>query len=66
MSSNIPGTDTPTSVSVPDKPALEGLEESLTARWRSEGTYKFDENTTLFVISVEAEIALMHTQTLRH
>ncbi|MGY5318870.1 valine--tRNA ligase [Neomicrococcus lactis] len=46
MSSNIPGTDTPTSVSVPDKPALEGLEESLTARWRSEGTYKFDENTT--------------------
>ena len=46
MSSNIPGTDTPTSVSVPEKPALEGLEESLTARWRSEGTYKFDENTT--------------------
>ncbi|APF40000.1 valine--tRNA ligase [Neomicrococcus aestuarii] len=46
MSSDISGTDTPNSVSVPDKPALEGLEEALTARWRSEGIYKFDQNTT--------------------
>ncbi|MBB2996938.1 valine--tRNA ligase [Paeniglutamicibacter cryotolerans] len=40
------GTDTPTTVSVPDKPALEGLEESLSKRWRAEGTYKFNPETT--------------------
>ncbi|WP_431709465.1 valine--tRNA ligase [Glutamicibacter uratoxydans] len=40
------GTDTPITVSVPDKPALEGLEERLSSRWRTEGTYHFDENTT--------------------
>ncbi len=27
---------------VPDKPALEGLEQKWTARWDSEGTYRFD------------------------
>ena len=27
---------------VPDKPALEGLEEKWTARWEAEGTYRFD------------------------
>jgi valyl-tRNA synthetase len=27
---------------VPEKPALEGLEEKWTARWESEGTYRFD------------------------
>ena len=27
---------------VPEKPALEGLEEKWAARWRDEGTYKFD------------------------
>jgi valyl-tRNA synthetase len=27
---------------VPEKPALEGLEESLSARWEREGTYRFD------------------------
>ncbi len=27
---------------VPEKPALEGLEEALTARWEREGTYRFD------------------------
>jgi valyl-tRNA synthetase len=43
-----PGTDTPaaTPSNVPDKPALEGLEAVLTKRWREEGTYKFDRNTT--------------------
>ncbi|MCU1571946.1 MAG: valS [Micrococcaceae bacterium] len=43
-----PGTDTPaaTPSNVPDKPALEGLEDVLTKRWREEGTYKFDRNTT--------------------
>src|SRR5262245_5018097 len=27
---------------VPEKPALEGLEETLAARWEREGTYRFD------------------------
>jgi valyl-tRNA synthetase len=27
---------------VPEKPALEGLEDSLAARWEREGTYRFD------------------------
>src|SRR5215212_2597628 len=27
---------------VPEKPALEGLEDSLSARWEREGTYRFD------------------------
>ncbi|ALE92294.1 valine--tRNA ligase [Arthrobacter alpinus] len=48
MAENFPGTDTPapTTSNVPDKPALEGLEESLTKRWLAEGTYKFDSETT--------------------
>ncbi len=48
MADNIPGTDTPatTASNVPDKPALEGLEASLTRRWLDEGTYKFDRDTT--------------------
>ncbi|WP_104087619.1 valine--tRNA ligase [Arthrobacter sp. GMC3] len=48
MAENIEGTDTPapTTSNVPDKPALEGLEESLTKRWLEEGTYKFDRETT--------------------
>ena len=48
MAEIIPGTDTPapTSSNVPDKPVLEGLEESLTKRWLDEGTYKFDRETT--------------------
>ena len=29
-------------VVVPEKPALEGLEEKWTARWREDQTYKFD------------------------
>lgn len=39
-----PGTDAP--INVPDRPALEGLEAVLTQRWRSEGTYKFNPDTT--------------------
>ena len=27
---------------VPEKPALEGLEDTLAARWEREGTYRFD------------------------
>ena len=27
---------------VPDKPALEGLEEKWNARWNEEGLYRFD------------------------
>src|SRR6185312_2318728 len=48
MADIIPGTDTPapTASTVPDKPALEGLEASLTKRWLAEGTYKFDRETT--------------------
>ncbi|WP_323958561.1 valine--tRNA ligase [Arthrobacter sp. JZ12] len=42
------GTDTPASAptNVPDKPALEGLEAALDQRWRSEGTYAFNPETT--------------------
>lgn len=35
-------TSAPRAVVVPDKPALEGLEEKWVARWRSEDTYAFD------------------------
>jgi valyl-tRNA synthetase len=49
MAENFPGTDTPDNapktVSVPDKPALEGLEATLSRRWREEGTYAFNEDT---------------------
>lgn len=34
-------TDAPQG-SVPDRPALEGLEEKWTARWAAQGTYRFD------------------------
>ncbi|MGO3152113.1 MAG: valine--tRNA ligase [Galactobacter sp.] len=44
MAENITGTDTP--VTVPDKPALEGLEEKLSTRWREQGTYAFEEETS--------------------
>jgi len=48
MAENTPGTDTPATPAsfVPDKPALEGLEASLTRRWLEEGTYSFDRETT--------------------
>ncbi|MDQ6739742.1 MAG: valine--tRNA ligase [Actinomycetota bacterium] len=48
MADHIPGTDTPptTSSNVPEKPALEGLEAVLSKRWREDGTYKFDRNTS--------------------
>jgi len=31
---------------VPEKPALEGLEDALSARWEREGTYRFDRTKT--------------------
>src|SRR5687768_2875674 len=31
---------------VPEKPALEGLEDLLSARWEDEGTYSFDRSKT--------------------
>jgi valyl-tRNA synthetase len=46
MAEDTLGTDTPVIVSVPDKPVLEGLEERLGARWREQGTYKFNAETT--------------------
>jgi valyl-tRNA synthetase len=45
MAEHTPGTDTPVSVNVPDKPALEGLEAVLSRRWREEGTYAFNPDT---------------------
>ena len=48
MAEDTQGTDTPTTapINVPDKPALEGLEAALTQRWREQGTYAFDPDTT--------------------
>lgn len=48
MAEDTQGTDTPTTtpINVPDKPALEGLEAALTQRWLSEGTYRFNPDTT--------------------
>ena len=45
MADNTQGTDTPTTITVPDKPALEGLEEKYSQRWREQGTYAFQEGT---------------------
>ena len=54
MAHEMTGTDTPetpdhaattATVSVPDKPALEGLEEKYAAQWREHGTYAFREDT---------------------
>jgi valyl-tRNA synthetase len=39
------GTDTPVTVNVPDKPALEGLEDIHSKRWREQGTYAFNPDT---------------------
>ena len=33
-------------ITVPDKPALEGLEQKWAARWESEGVYRFDRTKT--------------------
>ncbi|WP_423445856.1 valine--tRNA ligase [Kocuria sp. KSNUG] len=54
MAHEMTGTDTPetpdhaattATVSVPEKPALEGLEEKYAAQWRENGTYVFREDT---------------------
>jgi valyl-tRNA synthetase len=36
------GPEIRNSITVPDKPALEGLEQKWTARWESDGVYRFD------------------------
>ncbi|GAB3541361.1 valine--tRNA ligase [Arthrobacter tecti] len=48
MAHNNEGTDTPTTapINVPEKPALEGLEAALNKRWREEGTYTFNRETS--------------------
>ncbi|PVE20130.1 MULTISPECIES: valine--tRNA ligase [unclassified Arthrobacter] len=46
MAEHTPGTDTPATVNVPDKPVLEGLESRLAAQWRADGTYTFDPETS--------------------
>jgi valyl-tRNA synthetase len=33
-------------ITLPEKPALEGLEQKWNARWEAEGTYRFDEQRT--------------------
>ena len=54
MAHEMTGTDTPetpdhaattATVTVPEKPALEGLEEKYAAQWRENGTYVFREDT---------------------
>ena len=40
----MPDTDQP--ISLPDKPALEGLEAKWNARWEENGTYRFDRSRT--------------------
>ncbi|MDN5631776.1 MULTISPECIES: valine--tRNA ligase [Kocuria] len=53
MAQETTGTDTPTNtdsttpaaVVVPEKPALEGLEDKYAAQWRENGTYAFREDT---------------------
>ncbi|MFC2575630.1 MAG: class I tRNA ligase family protein, partial [Rothia dentocariosa] len=46
MAENTQGSDSPAQINVPDRPALEGLEEKLSERWAQQKTYAFDENTT--------------------
>lgn len=46
MAENKQGTDSPITINVPDRPALEGLEEKLSARWEANKTYAFDRETT--------------------
>ena len=41
MAENILGSDSPVQINVPDRPALEGLEEKLSQRWADEKTYAF-------------------------
>ena len=42
MAENILGSDSPVQINVPDRPALEGLEEKLSERWADEKSYVFD------------------------
>ncbi|WP_026530771.1 valine--tRNA ligase [Haematomicrobium sanguinis] len=44
MAETTQGTDTPKNTTVPDKPALEGLESKLHEAWQAEGIYTFDRN----------------------
>ncbi|WP_022873149.1 valine--tRNA ligase [Nesterenkonia alba] len=48
MAENTLGTDAPTpkTPDVPEKPALEGLEDKLNAAWRDERLYHFDESAS--------------------
>ena len=46
MAEHIQGMDAPTTVTVPEKPGLEGLEEKYSQAWREAGTYAFEESTT--------------------
>lgn len=39
-------SDSPAPLTVPDKPALEGLEQKWIERWEREGTYRFDRSRT--------------------
>ncbi|MEX3609805.1 valine--tRNA ligase [Rothia sp. LK2588] len=46
MAENNQGTDTPRNINVPDRPALEGLEQKLAQRWEADKTYAFNRETT--------------------
>lgn len=46
MADNTQGTDSPTTVNYPDKPALEGLEEKYSRQWREHKIFAFDPETT--------------------
>lgn len=46
MAENTLGTDSPTTVNVPDRVGLEGLEEKFSTRWEEDRVYAFDPETT--------------------
>ena len=47
-------TDPDHPITLPEKPALEGLEDKWNARWEAEGTYRFDrERTRAEVYSID-------------
>src|SRR5699024_10993613 len=46
MAENTQGTDTPKTVTVPDRVGLEGLEDKFSARWEEDRVYAFDPDTS--------------------
>ena len=46
MAENTQGTDTPKTVTVPDRVGLEGLEEKFSTRWEADRVYAYDPDTS--------------------